>query len=738
MRTGMVALGLGLLAVRFLPALPPVGWWYVLPALALLLPWRLYGVMLFTVGLAWSGISAQSALDDRLDRALSGQTRWLEGRVVGLPQTAHGRVRFMLEDIRSRHQGLPTRIRVTWHDGPPVRNGERWRLAVRLKRPSGLVNPGGFDQQAWLLARRIGATGTVVDGQRLVAVEPGWRDSIRERLLEVDAQGHNGLLAALVLGDQSGLTQAQWRTLQVTGTVHLLVISGTHVGLLAGLLYGAVVFAVRRGVWPMRVPWLPVACVLALGGALGYGVLAGFEVPVRRACLMVGMVLLWRLRYRHLGAGRPLLAAWVLVLLGDPLASLQPGFWLSFAAVAILLLVFAGRLGAWRWLRSWGRAQWCVALGLVPLMIALGLPVSISGPLVNLLAVPWLSTVTLPLALAGTALLGAPVLGEPLLWLAGGALGLMFEGLRLAADVIPVWVPVAPPLWVWMIGTAGVLLYLLPGGMPLRLPGALLVLLLAWPPKEEIPVGQAHVLQLDVGQGLAILIRTRHHTLLYDAGPRARDFDAGEQIVLPALRREGVVVLDRLLLSHADADHAGGAAAIIGGMPVGDLLAGDSGRLPAQLSARPCQAGEAWQWDGVSFTTWYHLEAPPGNAASCVLRVEAGGEAMVLTGDIDSSVERALLDDPPFPLAAEWLQAPHHGSRTSSSAPFLRAVAPRGVLLSRGLNNAFGHPHPLVMARYRGLGIEVWDSAEQGALTLRLGRFEEPRPIPEHRRFWRD
>ena len=239
-----------------------------------------------------------------------------------------------------------------------------------------------------------------------------WRDGIRQRLQAVDAQGRTGALTALVLGDGAGLSREDWQVLQDTGTVHLLVISGQHIGLLAGVVYLLIAGLARYGLWPSRLPWLPWACGLAFAAALGYGMLAGFEVPVRRACLMIGLVLLWRLRFRHLGAWWPLLLALNGVLLLDPLASLQPGFWLSFAAVAVLIFTFGGRLGPWRWWQTWTRAQWLIAIGLCPLLLVLGLPISLSGPVANLLAVPWISLVVLPLALLGTLLLPVPYVGE--------------------------------------------------------------------------------------------------------------------------------------------------------------------------------------------------------------------------------------------------------------------------------------------------------------------------------------
>ncbi len=738
MKTGMFALALGLLALRFLPALPATGWLLAMSVLALmLLPFRTFALAFFLFGVSWACVSAQWALDDRLTSALDGQTRWLEGRVVGLPQQTSSGMRFELADSRSRNARLPRRIRVSWHGGPAVHSGERWRLAVTLKRPSGLLNVHGFDHEAWLLAQRIGATGTVKDGERLTPARNAWRDALRQRLMAVDAQGREAGLAALVLGDGSGLADEDWQVLQDTGTVHLLVISGQHVGLLAGLIYGLIALLARYGCWPVTWPWLPWACGLAFVAALGYGLLAGFGVPVQRACVMVGLVLLWRLRFRHLGAWWPLLLALNGVLVLEPLASLQPGFWLSFGAVAVLILAFGGRLGPWSLWQAWTRPQWLIAIGLFPLLLILGLPISLSAPLANLIAVPWISLVVLPLALLGTVLLAVPLVGEVVLWLAGGALDLLFQGLALLAGYLPAWIPAEVPLGYWLVSLAGAVIVLLPGGVPFRLLGWPMLLLAVFPPREPVPHGRAEVLQLDVGQGQAIVLRTRHHTLLYDAGPRSRATDLGARVVLPSLKKLGIASLDLMLISHADADHAGGAAAVARGLPVKRVVGGETDGLPGFLGTQPCLSGERWEWDGVSFELWQWPGAVDGNPKSCVLQVQANGERLLLTGDIDRAAERALLDSP-LAQRTDWLQVPHHGSRSSSSRPFVQQLAPTSVLISRGRGNAFGHPHAQVMERYRALGSRVYDSAEHGAVRLQLGAFQPAQVARAQRRFWRE
>ena len=740
MRTAMLALAAGLLLLRFLPQLPPVSALPLMFAVGLaLLPFRWRAIGCFLCGFGWACLSAHWALDDRLPTELDGRTFWLEGQVVGLPDVRGGVVRFELVDISSRHTGLPSRLRLAWYGGPVMQEGERWRLAAKLKRPRGLVNPHSFDYEAWLLARRIGASGTIKAGERVSVAEGGlaWRDQLRQRLMAVDAHGRSGAIAALVVGDDSGLSTSDWRILQDTGTVHLMVISGQHVGMLAGLLYGLVALMARWGVWPQRIAWLPCACGLALAGALAYGWLAGFEVPVQRALVMVTLVLVWRLRFRYLGVWLPLLIALDGVLLIDPLVGLQSGFWLSFLAVALLALVFRGRLGSWSWWQALGRAQWSMALGLLPVLLALGLPISLSGPIANLFAVPLVSAVIVPLSLLGTTLLWLPSVGEPLLWSAGGLLMLLFDALQWLADWQPAWMPASLPLWAWLLVALGMLLILLPAGVSFRALGLVLLLPLLFPPSSRPVTGQAEVWVFDVGQGLAVLVRTREHALLYDAGPRYGDFDIGERVVFPSLRTLGLAGLDLLMLSHADSDHAGGALAIQRHMPVARVLSGEPEMLPASLNAGECRSGDSWEWNRVSFTSWRWSNAQDGNQSSCVLLVEANGERLLLTGDIDVAAEKALLASE-MPLDVQWLLVPHHGSRSSSSTALIEATTPKAALVSRSLHNAFGHPHPDVMKRLQASGAQIHDTAEQGAIQIRLGRFEPVRGLRGERRFWRE
>lgn len=740
MRAALLSFALGVLLLRAFATLPSLPLLAALAAVALLLLFtRFLALGALGLGLAWALLNGHWALDDRLDPALEQRVLWIDGEISGLPTVDADSVGFVLAGATSRRAlELPARIRLNWHGGPRPLAGERWRLAAELRGPAGLVNPLGQDREAWLLAQGIGATGSVKDGQRLAAASglATWRDGIRQYLQRRDPAGQGGLLAALVVGDGSGITDAQWQLFQDTGTVHLMVISGQHIGLIALGVYAGVVLLARRGVWPRRLPWRLSAAVLTIATALGYGLLAGFEVPVQRACVMVTLGLLWQLGRQQVRLADAVLLALALVLAANPLVSLLPGFWLSFGAVLLLLWSFAGRLGRLPWWLTLGRAQWCMAVGLAPLLLALGLPLSLSGPLANALAVPLMDLAIVPLALAGTLLsLLWPPLGVPALWLAGSLLQGLLWLLGGLAHLAAAWQPVLAPAWALWLAGLGALLALLPAGVPLRGFGALLMLPGLFPPPPVPAEGLARITVLDVGQGLSVLVRTRDHALLYDAGPRQGSYDSGARVVLPNLKAVGIGALDVMLLSHADADHAGGAPAVARGLPPGQVLSGEAGRLTPELHARDCTDGAEWRWNEVVFTTWWH-PAADSNASSCVLSVAARGERLLLTGDIDARREAELIASG-APVAAEWLVAPHHGSRSGSSAAFIDAVQPRGVLISRGLNNRYGHPHPQVLARYRERGVLPYDTAERGALSWTLGRWEVPSGQRQVRHWWR-
>lgn len=734
----------GLLTLRWLPVLPSTLWLTVGALLALLLLRSRYRVFSYAaLGFCWACFNAHWALQDQLKPELDGRTLWVEGTVVGLPEwpVVKGQpptVRFELRNATSRRSQLPQRIRLAWRAPPEsLQAGERWRLAVNLKRADGSLNPHGFDYHAWLFAQRIGATGSVKTGTRLAAGQglDHWREQIRQRLQRYAPQSMQGVMAALVLGDGSGLSSAQWRTLQATGTVHLMVISGQHISLMAAMAYGLVLWLMRLGWWPQSVPWLPVACLLSIAAALAYGALAGFAVPVQRACIMVMVALLWRWRFQHLSVWTAFLTALTLVLVREPLVVLQAGFWLSFTAVGALLVAFSARLGPWRWWHIMGRTQWIAAIGLAPFLLALSLPVSMMGPLANIFAVPWLSLLALPLTLLGTVLLPWPTVASVVLEWAAWCLSIMFGVLQWFAQGWPAWQGSAVGAVALLLTLVGVACFLLPRPLLPVSAGLVLWLPLLYPYQEQVPHGQASIWVLDVGQGQAVWVKTAQHSLMYDAGPFMTGFDAGERIVVPVLRGFAQTHLDELLISHADADHAGGAPAILDAIKVARVVSGQPSEHPAHFAAQACTQ-EQWQWDGVWFWRWQWQDAQDSNQKSCVLLIDAQGERLLLTGDLDAAGETALLKDWPW-LKADWLVAGHHGSRTSTSRHFVQAITPRYALISRGKNNSYGHPHPQVLKTLQRRQVYIYDTAIDKAILVQLGTYQSPWTMAQQLRFWR-
>jgi len=763
-----IALGflLGTAALQQLATLPPLPWSL---GLLVLLPvaWRRPGLWPgIGLGFLWANLVAHVYLSGGLEADLEGRDVVVEGVVASLPVTAGGGTRFQFSPLDLRLDGesraLPGRLLLTWYrDAPPLVVGERWRLQLRLKRPHGFMNPGGFDYEAWLFRQGIRAKGYVRrapevnrrlgrDGMDRPVEQ--WRHAARERLSPLLAgRRQAGLVMALAMGLRDRISREQWQVLQRTGTSHLVAISGLHVGLVAGFAF----FAVRR-LWRVSAPavlrWpAPKAgAVAAMFAATAYAMLAGLSIPTQRALVMVLVVMLATLLQRRHRPSALLALALLLVLILDPMAVLAPGFWLSFAAVAVILYGMQGRLGRpslwWRW----GRVQWLVAVGLLPLLVVQFQQASLVAPLANLLAVPWVSLVTVPLTLLGTLLSGVlPGLAGWLLGLADGSLEGLWWILQWLSDwPRSVWrqAPLAP--WAVAAAVVGVIWLLAPRGLPARWVGLVWLLPLAFTRAPGIAQGEALFTLLDVGQGLAAVVQTREHVLVFDTGPRfSSGFNTGEAVVAPYLRARGIGEVDLLVVSHGDNDHRGGVSGLADQIAIRHSFSSVPQRLPG-LDAQHCRAGMAWQWDGVRFRFLNPDGDDPGagrrgNNQSCVLRVQAGDDAVLLTGDIERGAERQLLararentDDSP---RARVLVAPHHGSKTSSSDAFLRAVDPQLALFPVGYRNRYGFPRPEVLARYHALGVRTLDSAGSGAIALRLGArdgLQVRRHRQHHRRYW--
>jgi competence protein ComEC len=428
-----------------------------------------------------------------------------------------------------------------------------------------------------------------------------------------------------------------------------------------------------------------------------------------------------------------LCAALLLVLLLDPWAVLAPGFWLSFGAVAVILYVATGRLRAGHGLAlgeslvQWGRVQWAITLALAPLLLVWFQQMSLVSPLANAVAIPLVSLVVTPLALAGSVL---PF--DFILKLAHAVMaGQMWLLEWCAALPAAVWQQHAPAAWTVALALAGTAWLLLPRGVPARWLGLplLLPMFTAGPPAPT--QGALWLTVLDVGQGLAVFVQTERHALLYDAGPAySPEADSGSRAILPFLRASGIAQLDALVVSHDDNDHAGGAASVLAGLPVAALYSSLPEAHAAWLAASgyrlPCAAGQGWDWDGVRFELLhpaagsYAVDRIKSNDRSCVLKIAAARGAVLLTGDIEARSELEMLERGPGELRADVLVAPHHSSRTSSTPEFIAAVQPRWAVLPVGYRNRFGHPKEEVVERYRASGAQMLRTDNAGAVLVRI------------------
>ena len=740
-----------------LPALPSP-WWCLLlvPLLGLSLhrAWWLIPVF-FVAGVAWAGLRAGLILHDELPRALEGRNILVEGRIADIPQRAELGERFELEVARARLDGrtvhVPARILLNHRDFTfRPRAGEVWRLLVRLSRPHGYQNPGGFDYEAYLFRHRLRAKGYVRDEiapQRLDSAS-GWHgiDRLRQGLGErIRAQlrdnEYAGIVVALANGDNRGLNAEQWRVLRRTGTQHLIAISGLHISLIAGIVF----FFARRlwslpGTTVLRLPAPLFAAVCALLSACVYAALAGFVIPTQRALIMLAVAMSGVLLRRRFPPSQLLAFALLAVLVYDPLSVMAAGFWLSFAAVAVILLAMQGERAETPLLYKWGYLQWAIALGMLPLMLVMFQQVSLVAPAANMIAVPAFDLLVVPLTLAGVLLLGLlPDAAAGLFFkLAAGVLHLLWQALTFLADLpFSQWTHSAPPAWAFFCGLVGAALLLAPRGWPARWVGTiwLLPLVLVSPPAPA--AGEAWFTLLDVGQGLAAVVRTQTHTLVFDTGPRYGKFDTGDAVVEPYLRAAGVQRIDTLIISHGDNDHIGGAVSVLRASPVGEVLSSVPERLPA---ARPCLSGQTWNWDGVDFA----MLNPGGerfsraNDNSCVLQVRTRFGNVLLPADIEARAERALIERWGRRLRSEVLVAPHHGSKTSSTPEFIDAVSPEYVLFPAGYRSRYHHPNATVVQRYADRAIVMRDSPAAGAIELRLraSGIEAAAYRQQHRRYW--
>ncbi|MCC2615341.1 DNA internalization-related competence protein ComEC/Rec2 [Aestuariibacter halophilus] len=720
----------GCFCILLLPSLPP--WWVITLCIGFAV------VFLFTtttmarqfaaalLGVVWMASVGHWHLYWQYPNTLLRQITWIEGSVASLHTGNEAALEFHIERWSARQVYPAKRIRLYWMDtGQTPRQGSRWRCPVRLSGLKGTANRGGFHFQQWLLSHGFHAKGAVTGHCLPLAADISLRQQIADRLLAQSLR-RPGWLLALMIGERSGFTDADWHVLQYTGLSHMVAISGLHLGLVATVI-GSCWYCCYAALCRLRLRCVDTSdgrvgrIWVMLSGCALYATVAGWSTPTLRAFVMLVIACLFLLRTQRLVPGRLLLWCLLVILLIQPLSVLSVSFWLSIVAVAVLIAQHWRFKRFYSLPRPWGvivAALWMQAvlwLALMPLSAHhFGIVSAWSWPL-NIVLVPLFACLLLPAILIALVLM-VVVPGWASVMVAALdsmiARGVPWLDQLIGYGGTAQWTGL--PWWAWLIWAAGLVWLCVPGA---RWRFSVLCLcalpLLSFRFSAPLPQWQVHV--LDVGQGLAVAIETRQRAMLYDTGAAyPSGFALAQAVVQPALAHQGVASLDGIVISHFDNDHAGGL----------EWLREHFLHGPVLSSRDVCRRGMRLRWYQLTLQAlWppqqHHLT---GNPSSCVLLIDDGQQRVLLTGDIDQAAEAQLIADYPDFAGVDVLVAPHHGSSTSSSPAFIRWASAQHVIFSQGLANRWGFPRQQVVDRYVRAGSQLWATGQHGQITWTAGK----------------
>lgn len=702
------------------------------------------GIVFFLVGFIWATLNALSTLSWSLEKDMENQPLIVKGRIASLPQLKkidqYGKTEtvenFVFDTITIGNQNKKTKLNINWYDPQIVKYGEVWQLEVRLKRPHGNSNPGSFDFEKYLFQNRIRAVGYVIPGKNNIFLQTSnlwhclgnYRQKLRDQFLIMFAEAKmEGIIIALILGDQSKITKSQWTIFRDTGTSYLMAISGLHIGLAALMFYYLVAL-----IWKLYarltllIPLKHIGTITGLAAASVYSALSGFSIPTQRALIMLLFCTIMFMLSREIKASKTLFLALFLVLSIEPQASLFVGFWLSFAAVAFIIYVTQGRKNMHQsWWRKYWRMQIAVTLGILPFSLLIFNQVSFVSMIANLFALPLVCSIVVPMSLLGFITL--PIftsLSYYILLAAEKIMELLWLPLQWMSSLHFLnWYNSIFNFWIFLASILGAILILAPKGFPSKWLGIVFFLPLIFT-KQPLPKsGEVWLYVLDVGQGLATVIQTSKHVLIYDSGPKFAEGDAGETVIVPFLRHLGISAVDTMIISHGDDDHIGGANSIISSYQINKIYTSVPDKF-SQKNVQLCNDSQSWNWDGVNFQFIYpttkNAVLISDNDNSCVLRVNNGLNVVLLPGDIEKKTEKWLVDNKSVNLPATILVAPHHGSASSSSDDFINAVSPRYVLFSTGYLNRFHFPAQSVIDRYFKYKVAAFNTANTGAIFFKF------------------
>lgn len=721
----MIGYLLGLLAVARIEQLS--GFYIVLSGALLLILFRFKRssaqLVGFTIAVIYGSLWGYYQLSHRLPDSLGKIDLELYGEVASLVRSEADYQRFEFR-LLTKNERQPNLRRVTlslYQAQPELKQGDRLRLLARLQAPQAYLNPSSPDRRRRALQNRVDATGYVRElheRQPLLSV----RQWLYDRLISRFEPSTARFLTAVVLGEGGDLSSAEWALLSRTGTVHLVVVSGLHLGVLAaaGLLFGRLLLILLSSICSRLTPslgYLPTLFALLVTGL--YLWMGGGGLALQRAWVLITLLLVGRLSHRSPDLRARFNWALIVVTLLDPLSVLELGFWLSFGLVWVLLNLNRWRMstssqsqsysvwrGSWQGLIQAFRVQIVLSLMILPALLIALAQLNLVSLFSNLWAIPWVSFGVMLLPL----LLPAALLSDPFAQLTSNWVDFFWWGLELNAQMglSPEWVP--PPILFVPLAFFGMLLLLMP--LRLRWVGFLLLLPALQYQHPEMEGFKVNI--LDVGQGQAAIIDLPTERWVYDTGAAfGSGFAVANLTLVPTLKRRPDLSLTGLIVSHGDRDHSGGVAALLAYTEPETRLSGQ----PNQVLGQPCSEGFERKIEGVQFRVGGLTEVRSDNDASCWLFVQYRDCSLLIAGDMSVSAEHRLMSELKQ-SSLTWLHLSHHGSKSSTSSRWLDYWTPTWALNSSGRNNHFGHPHPEVRNRLEERNIPLLDTAAVGAVYL--------------------
>ena len=607
-----------------------------------------------------------------------------------------------------------------------MKAGSFWQLSAKLKPIHGRMNPGGFDYEKWLVSEGFIGTGYVKSSvltPSAISVNAFYH-SVRQTILDklnrvIPDTDSKGMALALAIGERSSISAEQWQTIKDSGTSHLLAISGLHIGIAAlWSYYLCLIIFSRLTFISQKIPAQKIAEVASLIGGLSIALLSGFGYPAQRALMMLVVFLYSRWSARHLSLANVLALSVMIIAFIQPFAVLTVSFWLSILAVAIIVLLLSYKQNFSHGnvkLIEWLRINWFLFVGLMPITWAVFDSISVVGFITNLILIPLTSFLTTPLVYLGLlALVINNTLASWVFYLVDYVLAFTLQIQSLLSEVNRFASVSSLPIALFVLLLLATIIILMPAkmpGKPLLVPVILIAILSINQPKTS---ERFKMVVFDIGQGLAIHISVGDKQLLYDTGYGNKTFSMAESSLLPYFKRLSISRLDRMIISHADADHAGGMNSILEKLTVDKLLVGEK----TILEGADCHTEESWRWKNVQFSFLAHLPNRfyKGNSASCVLQVDVGDNKILLTGDIEKNSEKALLINGLGHF--DIIVAPHHGSLTSSTIEFVTETSPNIAIFSTGYANRWQFPKSEVVQRYSDIGADIQITHKQGAIIV--------------------